>query len=80
MKKTLCRLMAMCFLAVPLSALAQSGDNMKQDQTQPDQMKNDNVKHDQMMKGNMKNDTRPKKTEKKTKKADMKKDDNMKQN
>ena len=34
MKKMLCRLMVMCFLALALAAVAQSGDNMKQDQTQ----------------------------------------------
>ena len=44
MKKMLCRLMTMCVVAVPLTALAQSGDNMKQDQSQ-DQMKHDNMKN-----------------------------------
>jgi hypothetical protein len=33
MKKTLCKLMVMCFLALPLAAVAQAGDNMKQDQS-----------------------------------------------
>ena len=49
MKKTLCRLMVMCFLAVPLAAFGQTGDNMKQDQSQQDQMKHDDgMKHDDM--------------------------------
>jgi pentapeptide MXKDX repeat protein len=43
MKKTLCKLMVMCFLAVPLAVVAQSGDNMKQDQSQQDQMKHDDT-------------------------------------
>lgn len=48
MKKLICRLMAMCFLAVSLAAFAQSGDNMSQDNMKKD----DNMKHDDSMKHN----------------------------
>jgi pentapeptide MXKDX repeat protein len=58
MKKTLCRLIVMCFLALPLPALAQSGDN-KQDQSQQDEMKQDNMKHDEMRNDQMKDNKRP---------------------
>ena len=51
MKKTILRLMGMCFLAVSIAALAQSGDTMKQDTMQQgDQMKHDNMKTDTMAK------------------------------
>lgn len=44
MKKMICRLMGMCFLAVSLAAVAQTGDTMKQgDQMKPDNMKADNM-------------------------------------
>ncbi len=44
MRKMICRLMGMCFLAVSLAAFAQSGDTMKQgDQMKPDNMKADNM-------------------------------------
>ena len=47
MRKVMCRLVGMCFLAVSLAALAQSGDTMKQDTMQQgDQMKHDNMKAD----------------------------------
>jgi hypothetical protein len=39
MKKMLYKLMAVCVLAMPVAAGAQSNDNMKQDQSQQDQMK-----------------------------------------
>jgi Ni/Co efflux regulator RcnB len=51
MKKMLCRLMLMCVLVAPLAAFSQSGDNMKQDQSQ-DQMKQDQMKHDDNTKQN----------------------------
>ena len=51
MKKMILRLMGMCFLAVSIAALAQSGDTMKQDTMQQgDQMKHDNMKTDTMAK------------------------------
>ena len=51
MRKVMCRLMGMCFLAVSLAALAQSGDAMKQDTMQQgDQMKHDNMNADAMAK------------------------------
>jgi pentapeptide MXKDX repeat protein len=75
MKKTISRLMAMCFLTVSLAAFAQSGDAMKQDDTKKD----DGMKHDQMKNDEMKKDKKSKKTKKdKMKKDDMNKDDNMK--
>ncbi len=44
MRKMICRLMGMCFLAVSLAAVAQTGDTMKQgDQMKPDNMKADNM-------------------------------------
>ncbi len=43
MRKVICRLMAMCFLAVSLAALAQSGDTMKQDTMKQDTMKTDTM-------------------------------------
>jgi pentapeptide MXKDX repeat protein len=47
MNKIIYRLMAMCLLSTSLTAFAQSGDTMKQDQSQQDQMKHDdNMKHD----------------------------------
>ena len=66
MNKMIRGLMAMCFLAVSLTAFAQSGDAMKQDSmkqddsmTQDDSMKqgdsmkkDDNMKHDDSMKQN----------------------------
>jgi pentapeptide MXKDX repeat protein len=64
MKNTLCRIIAVCLLALPLASFAQSTDNMKQDQPQQqDQMKHDDMKKDDGMKHD-----------------DMKKDDGMKQN
>jgi len=85
MKKTISRLMAMCFLTVSLAAFAQSGDAMKQDDTKKDdgmkhdQMRNDEMKNDEMKNDEMKKDKKSKKTKKdKMKKDDMKKDDNMK--
>ena len=36
MKKALYKLMTVCLLAMPLTAIAQSTDNMKQDQSQQD--------------------------------------------
>lgn len=49
MKKVMCRLMGMCFLAVSLASLAQSGDATKQDAMQQgDQMKPDNMSADNM--------------------------------
>lgn len=51
MKKMILRLMGMCFLAVSIAALAQSGDGMKQDTMQQgDQMKHDDMKADSMAK------------------------------
>ena len=51
MRKMISRLMGMCFLAVSIAALAQSGDTMKQDTMQQgDQMKHDNMKADNMSK------------------------------
>jgi pentapeptide MXKDX repeat protein len=47
MGKIMCRFLGMCFLATSLTALAQSGDAMKQDTMQQgDQMKHDNMKND----------------------------------
>lgn len=44
MRKMICKLMGMCFLAVSLAAVAQTGDTMKQgDQMKPDNMKADNM-------------------------------------
>lgn len=43
MKKLLHKLMTVCVLAMPLAALAQSTDNMKQAQSQQDQMKHDEM-------------------------------------
>jgi pentapeptide MXKDX repeat protein len=78
MKKMLRTLMLMCLLAAPLATFAQSGDNMKQDQSQ-DQMKQDQMKHDDnMKKDEMKNDSKASKKKAKTKKDNMKHDDNMK--
>lgn len=49
MRNVMCRLLAMCFLAVSLAALGQSGDAMKQDTMQQgDQMKHDNMNADNM--------------------------------
>ncbi len=42
MRKMMYSLIGMCFLAVSLSAVAQSGDSMKQDQMKQDNM-NDNM-------------------------------------
>jgi pentapeptide MXKDX repeat protein len=51
MRKAICRLMGMCFLAASLAAVAQSGDAMKQDTMQQgDQMKHDNMSADNMTK------------------------------
>ena len=51
MRKVMCKFVGMCFLAVSLAALAQSGDTMKQDTAQQgDQMKHDNMKADNMSK------------------------------
>ena len=36
MKKMIGKLMVLCFLAMPVGVLAQSGDNMKNDQMQQD--------------------------------------------
>jgi pentapeptide MXKDX repeat protein len=74
MKKTIGKLMAMCFLTMSLAAFAQSGDTMKQDT-----MKHDDMKNDQMKKDEMNKDKKSKKTKKdKMKKDEMKKDDSMK--
>jgi hypothetical protein len=44
MWRVMCKFVGMCFLAVSLAALAQSGDTMKKDTTQQgDQMKADNM-------------------------------------
>ncbi len=43
MRKMMCRLMGMCFLAVSLAAVAQSGDPMKQDTMKQGNMKADNM-------------------------------------
>lgn len=43
MRKMMCGLMGMCFLAVSLAAVAQSGDAMKQDTMKQDNMKADNM-------------------------------------
>ena len=57
-------------------AVAQSTDNMKQDQSQQDQMKHDDMSQGQMKKDEMKKDKKAKKTKKdKMKKDDMKHDD-----
>lgn len=49
MKRVVCRLMGMCFLAVSLATFAQSGDTMKQDTMQQgDQMKHDTMKTENM--------------------------------
>ena len=51
MRKMVCKLMGMCFLAVSLAAVAQTGDTMKQDTMKQDsQMKHDNMKADDMSK------------------------------
>jgi len=51
MRKMMYSLIGMCFLAVSLSAVAQSGDTMKQDSMkQGDQMKQDTMKPDTMAK------------------------------
>jgi pentapeptide MXKDX repeat protein len=68
MKKMLCRLMAVCCLALSVTAFAQSGDNMKQDNMK------DDMKQDQMK--DNKKAGKPKKN--KNKKDDMKKHDDMK--
>src|ERR1700756_3410748 len=73
MKKMLCRMMMLCLLTAPLVTFAQSGDNMKQDQSQ-DQMKQDQMKHD-----DMKKDEKASKKKDNMKKDNMKKDDKMKQ-
>ncbi|MGA8622588.1 MAG: pentapeptide MXKDX repeat protein [Candidatus Sulfotelmatobacter sp.] len=64
MNKMIRRLMAMCFLAVSLSAFAQSGDAMKQDSMkQGDSMKQDDSmkQGDSMKKDDMKKDKKSKK-------------------
>ena len=79
MSKMIYRLIALCLLSVSLTMFAQSGDSMKQEQSQPDQMKHDNdgMKHDDSMKHDeMKNDKKTKKN-KKTKDS-MNHDDSMK--
>jgi pentapeptide MXKDX repeat protein len=74
MKKTIGKLMAMCFLTVSLAAFAQSGDAMKQEEMKHDEMKQDQMKQDDAKKGK-----KSKKTKKdKMKKDEMKKDDGMK--
>lgn len=51
MRKMICRLMGMSFLAVSMAAFAQSGDTMKQDtMKQGDQMKHGSMKADEMSK------------------------------
>jgi pentapeptide MXKDX repeat protein len=51
MRKMICRLMGMFFLAVSLAAVGQSVETMKQDtMKQGDQMKQDNMKTDNMSK------------------------------
>lgn len=51
MNKIMCTLLGMCFLAVSIAAVAQSGDAMKQDTMQQgDQMKHDNMSADTMAK------------------------------
>jgi pentapeptide MXKDX repeat protein len=87
MKKIVCKLMTAFVLALPLTAIAQSNDNMKQGQSQ-DQMKHDDMSQDQSKKDDMKNDEmksdgmkkdKMKKDKKsKAKKDKMKKEDNMK--
>ena len=67
MKKKLYKLMTVCVLAMPFTAVAQSTDNMKQDQSQQDQMKHDDMSQDQSGKGDMSKDQ--------SKKDDMSKDD-----
>jgi pentapeptide MXKDX repeat protein len=47
---------AACVLALPLTAVAQSNDNMKPDQSQQDQMKHDDLSQDQSKKDDMKKD------------------------
>ena len=62
MKTMMCRLVIACCLAMPVTMLAQSSDNMQQDSMKKD----DNMKHDDMKKDDgMKHD-------------DMKQDDGMK--
>ena len=56
MKRMLYKLMAACVLALPLTAVAQSNDNMKPDQSQQDQMKHDDMSQDQSKKDDMKKD------------------------
>jgi pentapeptide MXKDX repeat protein len=53
METMLYKLIAMCVLALPLAAAAQSTDNMKQDQSQLDQMKHDDMGQDQTKKDDM---------------------------
>jgi pentapeptide MXKDX repeat protein len=51
MRKMICSLMGMSFMAVSMAAFAQSGDTMKQDtMKQGDQMKHGNMKADDMSK------------------------------
>ena len=50
MKKMLYKLMAVCMLGIPFAAVAQSTDNMKQDQSQRDQVKHDDMGQDQTKK------------------------------
>jgi pentapeptide MXKDX repeat protein len=59
-------LMTVCVLAMPFASVAQSTDNMKQDQSQQDQMKHDDMGQDQSKKDDMDKD------EMKTKKGKMK--------
>jgi pentapeptide MXKDX repeat protein len=78
MKKFMCKLMAMCFLTVSLTAFGQSGDTMKQDSMKPDTTKQDQMKKDDMAKDKKASKTKTKTKTDKTKSSDMKKDDTMK--
>ena len=47
MKKMMCSLMAMCFLAVSLTAFAQSGDAMKQNDSMKQQRQYEAGRHEE---------------------------------
>jgi pentapeptide MXKDX repeat protein len=83
-KKMISRWMVMGVMATSLTAFAQSGSTMPQDNMKHDDMKQDPMKHDGMKQDPMKKDKKSKKTSKakkdEMKNDSMKHDDGMKQN
>ena len=64
MKSTICKLMAMCFLATSLVAFAQSSSGSQDEMKKDDAMKQDSMKKDDMSKEEMKKGKKTKKDKK----------------